>query len=282
MRVFDKYEKYLCIAAWLVLALMHSVTNSLTVIDDIARNQLAFAPWQAITWETSSQIALLILLWPLVAFDRFAKHKVKTAKQIIFAYFTASIIFSIVHVLLMVVLRKLIYLVMGQSYDFGHWPAELLYEYRKDLITFIQIIVIFHGYRFIISRLRNEASIINQGENTNSQFAERFIVKKIDQEFIVRAQDIEWVSAAGNYMNLHIEQRSYPLRMTMKALESKLDPQHFCRVHRSSLVNINHIKSIGEQESGDGQITLRNEQQVPLSRRYKEQLKAVLINEKTI
>jgi len=105
---------------------------------------------------------------------------------------------------------------------------------------------------------------------------ERLLVKKLGKEFLVSVRDIEWVEAAGNYVNLHLGGRVYPLRETMTKLLGRLDPESFVRVHRSYIVRLDSIAEIEPQESGDARIHLVNGQQVPVSRRYREQLRAQL------
>ena len=105
---------------------------------------------------------------------------------------------------------------------------------------------------------------------------ERLLVKKIGKEFIIKIENIEWIEASGNYMNLHIEGRVYPLRETMSILENKLNPNQFVRIHRSSIINLDHIKEILPLDSDDFEVILNTNQQLKLSRRYREKVKNVL------
>jgi len=77
-------------------------------------------------------------------------------------------------------------------------------------------------------------------------------------------------------MNLHVKGRTYPLRDTMAGLESKLDPNQFARIHRSTLVNLDRIKEINPLEGGDSLVVLNCGQQLRLSRRYKDKVKQSL------
>ena len=53
---------------------------------------------------------------------------------------------------------------------------------------------------------------------------ERFLVRKLGKEFLINASEIEWLQASGNYVNLRVRGRDYPLRSTMAAIEERLDP----------------------------------------------------------
>ena len=62
---------------------------------------------------------------------------------------------------------------------------------------------------------------------------ERFVVKASGRVFFVRASEIEWIEAAGNYVKLHVGAETHLFRETMNAVEEKLDPDLFYRIHRS-------------------------------------------------
>jgi DNA-binding LytR/AlgR family response regulator len=74
-------------------------------------------------------------------------------------------------------------------------------------------------------------------------------------------------------VNLHVRGRDYPLRTTMAAIEERLDPMRFVRVHRSYLVNLDYLTEIEPLDTGDARLKLRDGAQVPCSRRYRAQLR---------
>lgn len=106
-----------------------------------------------------------------------------------------------------------------------------------------------------------------------SNTPQHFLVKKLDREFLVAISDIEWLEACGNYVNLHSKGRIYPLRATLAQTMMQLEIQGFSRIHRSFAVNHRHIDNISYQPSGDGELVLKNGQQLALSRRFKEQFR---------
>ncbi len=103
---------------------------------------------------------------------------------------------------------------------------------------------------------------------------ERFLVRKLGREFLVAASDIEWLQAAGNYVNLRVRGHDYPLRSTIAGIEAKLDPGRFARIHRSYLVNLDQIVSIEPLETGDARIHLKDATVLPCSRRHRADLRA--------
>ena len=102
---------------------------------------------------------------------------------------------------------------------------------------------------------------------------ERFLVRKVGKEFLLNAREIEWLQAAGNYVNLHVHGRDYPLRTTMAAIEERLDPARFVRVHRSYFVNLDFLAEIEPLDTGDARLKLRDGAAIPCSRRYRAQLR---------
>src|SRR5690606_32628328 len=153
----------------------------------------------------------------------------------------------------------------------------ILYEYRKDAQTYLTLCIVIFCYRFIVRRLQGEASYLSSDAESdpveNESPPERLLIKKLGREFLIQTADIEWIEASGNYANLHIKNSVYPMRITMDKLE-KLLPSHFIRIHRSTIVNLQQIRDVQSLDTGDHQVTLHNQTQLTLSRRYREAFKA--------
>jgi len=274
---FDKNEFRYQVLFWLLIAIIQASIGAATFIADYQRLNIPLESWKPIVWESSSQITGGLLVFLIVWFDhKLTYWKFKPLKKVL-GHCLFSLIFSISHVVGMVLIRKLVHYWMGGSYDFGDWSKELVYEYTKDAFSYFWIVVVIYAYRFIVVRLRGEATVIGIGEDTQvPDKPERLLVKKIGKEFIIKIEDIEWIEASGNYMNLHIKDKVYPLRETMSNLEKKLNPNRFARIHRSSIVNLDCVKEIQPLDSGDFQLTLNTKQTLKLSRRYREKVKSNL------
>ena len=105
-----------------------------------------------------------------------------------------------------------------------------------------------------------------------AQRPERFVIKSGGRVFFVRADEIDWIEAAGNYVKLHVGTDTHLLRETMTALEAQLDPDLFFRIHRSHIVNIERIKELQPWFNGEYVVFLRNGARLTLSRGYREKL----------
>ena len=89
----------------------------------------------------------------------------------------------------------------------------------------------------------------------------------------VKQEDIEWIDAAGDYMCVHALGETHIMRKTMKELEAELDSAFLQRIHRSTIVNVNHIKEMQSHINGEYFLTLNGGHTVKLSRTYKNKLK---------
>ena len=67
----------------------------------------------------------------------------------------------------------------------------------------------------------------------------------------MRADEIDWIEAAGNYVKLHVGTETHLLRETMNAIEAQLDPDVFFRIHRSHIVNIERVKELQPWFNGE-------------------------------
>jgi two-component system LytT family response regulator len=100
----------------------------------------------------------------------------------------------------------------------------------------------------------------------------RFPVKEQHRFVLLRAQDLDWIESAGNYVKLHAAGRTFMLRFTMLELERRLDPQRFARIHRSTIVNLDRIKEILPDWHGDFSVVLRDGTSLRLGRSYRDGL----------
>lgn len=234
-------------------------------------------PWTFFVLEYTSGISM-IALFPLVFLfvKRFPLGWPKFKRSIGW-HVLGSLLFTVLHIVLMTVLRKLVFIAAGSMYHLGDLSWQLLYEYRKDAWTYAGFVAVIYIYRFVLGRLRGEASLVSEGENNPPETVpDRLLVKKLGKEFIVRVDEIEWLESAGNYVNLHVGKRIYPLRSTLSSLIQQLESRGFRRTHRSYGVNLEFVASITPLESGDAQILLTGGHELSLSRRYRDEFRSQL------
>jgi two-component system LytT family response regulator len=105
---------------------------------------------------------------------------------------------------------------------------------------------------------------------------QRIVVKSRGKTLLFRIEQIDWFESAGNYVRLHVGRERYLLRETMSALEEKLDPAHFVRIHRSSIVNLERIREMQPTSHGEYLVLLADDTRLTLSRVYRERLEPLL------
>jgi two-component system LytT family response regulator len=89
---------------------------------------------------------------------------------------------------------------------------------------------------------------------------------------IVIAEDVEWIGAAGDYVELHVNGRSHLLRDTMTSLEQRLDPAKFIRIHRSRIVQSKGILELRSIENREFTVKLSDGSEHRSSRTYADRL----------
>ncbi len=113
--------------------------------------------------------------------------------------------------------------------------------------------------------------LINDPAWTEKQrFSERLSFKDGSKVVVLGADEIEWIDAAGDYMCIHAGGKTHIIRETMKALQLRLDPSRFQRVHRSAIVNVGRVKELHPHSNGEYFLILDNGRELKLSRSYKE------------
>jgi len=148
----------------------------------------------------------------------------------------------------------------------------------------------FDRQRFQIALARAKENLqTNRREKINQQLSsllrqlksprtsnERFVVKSGGRVFFLKYDEIDWIEAAGNYIRLHVGNETHLLRETMNAIQKKLDPGRFIRIHRSTFVNIEKIKELQPWFHGEYVVILRDGTQLTMSRSYRSNLPELL------
>lgn len=132
-----------------------------------------------------------------------------------------------------------------------------------------------HGQRDMDARLLALLEDF-KGKEAARKYADRLVVKSAGRVYFVKASDIDWIEACGNYVNLHAGADTHLLRETLSHLESRLDPDQFLRIHRSRLVNIDRIKELSPLFNGDYSVILNNGTELTLSRTYRDRLQELI------
>ena len=115
-----------------------------------------------------------------------------------------------------------------------------------------------------------------------SRDGERILIKSGSRIIFLRKGLIEWVEAQGDYVKFHIGKESHLLRETMTAAAEHLDPNRFVRIHRSRIVNLDHVREIRPLWGGDYSVLMRDGTELTMSRTYRTSLQATLGGEHSL
>lgn len=134
----------------------------------------------------------------------------------------------------------------------------------------------FDNARFELALSRAKQRIRLGKDKDRTQKLERVAIKNAGQVCFVKISEIDWIEAADYYACLHVGPKSHLLRRTLSDLEEDLDPNVFCRVHRSSIVNLERVRGLKLRQDGEYEVSLDNGATIRLSRRYRKHLQARL------
>ena len=124
----------------------------------------------------------------------------------------------------------------------------------------------------LLAHLKTDSPDLPTIDTPGEPPTERFVIKSGGRIFFIKAEEIDWVEAVGDYVRLHVGQQSHLLRDTMAAMQAKLD-QRFLRIHRSTIVNTERIKELHPYFNGEYTIMLLDGVQLKSSRSYRDSLR---------
>ena len=114
------------------------------------------------------------------------------------------------------------------------------------------------------------------GQSTDSPFARRILVRVGQRDEIVSVSDIDWIRSDDYCSVLHIAGKQHIIRETLGALEKRLDPRVFARIHRSVIVNLGRVAALRRLRVGGVNVVLRDGTQLPVSRARRAALTEIL------
>jgi two-component system, LytTR family, response regulator len=133
-----------------------------------------------------------------------------------------------------------------------------------------------------VERARKEI-LVNQQPAGNGaasrnagRYTTRIVFKSRGRIVFLPVSDIRWISAEENYVRINTQTETHLLRETMARLEEKLDPEMFLRVHRSSIVNLQHVKEVRTEADGEYTVILVNGEKLTMSRGYRSRINELL------
>lgn len=128
------------------------------------------------------------------------------------------------------------------------------------------------------SLVKNDPDEIAASANSDYKFeAENLVIQDAKNPIqIIPFKDILWIDAAGDYMCVHTLIETYVMRARLKDLEKNTLPEDFLRIHKSTIVNLSHIKQLNPLRNSEYMAVLDNEKTLKVSRTYSKNLKSLI------
>jgi two-component system LytT family response regulator len=110
-----------------------------------------------------------------------------------------------------------------------------------------------------------------QPQNTSAPL-DCLMIKDGGRLLFLRVEEIDWIEAAGVYVQVHTADKTWLHRISLSELESKLDARQFLRIHRSTIVNLQKVRELHPHSHGDFLVVLLDGTELKLSRNYRQKV----------
>jgi two-component system LytT family response regulator len=111
---------------------------------------------------------------------------------------------------------------------------------------------------------------------TQGRYLTRLAVRDRDRIRVLDVDEMDWIGVEDEQVMVHVGDRAYLIRRTLTELESRLDPAHFFRAHRSAIVNLSRVKEVIPWFKGSHKLRLTTGAEVELSRARARALRKIL------
>ena len=249
-------------AAFVAVVCLYSFVNGSTALSDLRGSGI---PDRFIwSWEISSSLCWVLLGWPIWHAVRLLRPPRVRWTRAVLAHLGMTLAVSALHIAGMVALRKLFYVAMGEHYVFSDdLPASLLYEYRKDFASYLQIALLFGLVQWVLDRRREPPAAPTAPRAGRAiEIADGNVVHRVPVDAI------DWRASAGNYVELAWGGRRLLHRATLAGMAELLGDD-FVRIHRGRLVRRAAIARVEADRSGDFAVTLATGATLRGSRRHR-------------
>jgi len=147
---------------------------------------------------------------------------------------------------------------------YGAYAFFFVFWFLIDLILYFTILILW------------QSRPSQRQQSDSSPYTERFSVRKGRTQYVIPTSDIRWIEAQSYYAALHTDSGCYLIRRSLTKLENDLNPEHFIRVHRSTILNTRCIKGIQTDADGSCSVILVDGERHKVSRSRRQDVKSAL------
>ena len=178
--------------------------------------------------------------------------------------------------------RCIVFLTAHEEYALDAFNVEAL-DYLLKPIDDERFAACIDRAKRMLSLHRQEANferlyglLTYPSEKDKRSVIKRFPIRLGNNFTFVQVEDVDWIEGLGDYAGLHVGGRTHLLRESLMSLEARLDPAQFVRIHRSTIVQVEHIARIDPSANRDAVLTLRDGKTLRVSRTYRSRLDDLL------
>jgi two-component system, LytTR family, response regulator len=178
--------------------------------------------------------------------------------------------------------RCLVFLTAHEEYALDAFDVEAI-DYLLKPIDDARFAASIERAQRLIALHRQEARfehlyglLADRTDPGKNSSLDRFPVRRGNEFTFVAATDVDWIEGLGDYAGLHAAGKTHLIRESLTSLEARLNPNHFVRIHRSTIVQVDRITRVESSVNRDALITLRDGKKLRLSRTYRSRLDDLL------
>jgi two-component system LytT family response regulator len=127
-----------------------------------------------------------------------------------------------------------------------------------------------------LDRARFALNVRNNAKPVVVNHVKRFMARVGRRDIVIDADAIEWIEASGDYVGLHVGQKTHLIREKMHDIHRALDPKKFIRIHRSTIVRIDRVAELEALSNSDCIVRLLDDRILRASRSYVALLRLAL------
>jgi len=128
---------------------------------------------------------------------------------------------------------------------------------------------ITHRILGLLSQLKSEITSSSSPDGL-------LVIRAKGRVVFVKLSEIDWIEASANYVRLNAGKESHLVRESMSRILERLNPSHFVRIHRSTIVNFQQIKELIPVNSGEYVVVLKSGKELSCSRGYRAELENMI------
>jgi hypothetical protein len=277
---FDGRKLLTLVAVWTAFGVFFGTQS---YIREIYFGRPASLPGYIVSWICCGYSWAILTVPVLLFARRLPLDRLKWPRFLI-VHTSAAVFFSLVQLGIYLCIARILF----ASRDRGLWDFyEFLIanEFQSSVLVYFAIVsaITVHdrlfNYRQLKKQRERQETVPSHpptAANGSNGFIRRIPVKESGKIVLVDTDKVIWIESYGNYVFLHTAERRFLYRETMAAMEKKLDPEHFVRIRRSTIVKVDQIKELHPTDNGEFEIVLSGGSVVVSTRRYRKHLESVI------